>query len=195
MATTTKNEVIKHINKLFANKTHTPDAAGNYHDYPIQSLFTIVHFECGGGLVNGFIDLSVSAKMSLTEKNFKVDKSYPSMKLTDGGSNCKHQYSVQINEPKDFTKTTGGDFKQIIIGSEKSLSNHVYKREHHFYFDTFEAANEFYVKMADKLSLTDDTYRNERYAQLYNDRVLGLLVAPEFTKEVYLDLITNFNIF
>jgi hypothetical protein len=193
--TATKNEVIKHINKLFENQVHTPDAAGNYHDYPIQSLFTIVHFECGGGLVNGFIDLSVSAKMSLTEKNFKVDKSYPSMKLTDGGSNCKHQYSVQINEPKDFTKTTGCDFKQIIVGSEKSPSNHVYKREHHFYFNTFEDANEFYTKMVERLSLTDDTYRNERYAQLYNDRVLGLLVAPEFTKEVYLDLITNFNIF
>jgi hypothetical protein len=189
MATTSKNEVIKHISKLFENKTHTPDAAGNYHDYPIQSLFTIVHFECGGGLVNGFIDLSVSAKMSLTKKNFKVDKSYPSMKLTDGGWNSKHQYSVQINEPKDFTKTTGGDFKQIIIGSEKSLSNHVYKREHHFYFHTFEAANEFYVKMADRLCLTDDTYRNDRYVQLVNDN------APKFTKEVYLDLITNFNIF
>ena len=117
------------------------------------------------------------------------------MKLTDGGWNSKHQYSVQINEPKDFNKTTGGDFKQIIIGSEKSPSNHVYKREHHFYFHTFEDANEFYTNMADRLSLTDDTYRNERYAQLYNDRVLGLLVAPEFTKEVYLDLITNFNIF
>jgi len=25
--TATKNEVIKHINKLFENKTHTPDAA------------------------------------------------------------------------------------------------------------------------------------------------------------------------
>jgi hypothetical protein len=113
--TATKNEVIKHINKLFENQVHTPDPAGNYHDYPIQSLFTIVHYECGGGLVNGFIDLSVSAKMSLTEKNFKVDKSYPSMKLTDGGSNSKHQYSVQIDEPKDFTKTTGGDFKEIKI--------------------------------------------------------------------------------
>jgi len=101
---TTKDETIKHISNLFANKTHTPDAAGNYHDYPIQSLFTIVHFECGGGLVNGFIDLSVSAKMILTKKNFKIDKSYPSMKLTDGGSNCKHRYSVQINEPKDFTR-------------------------------------------------------------------------------------------
>ena len=185
----TKNEVINHINKIFENTVHTPDAAGNYHDYPLQSLFTIVHFECGGGLVNGFIDLSVSAKMILTKKNFKVDKSYPSMKLTDGGSNSKHQYSVQINEPKDFKKTTGGDFKQIIIGSEKSLSNHVYKREHHFYFHTFEAANEFYVKMADRLCLTDDTYRNDRYVQLVNDN------APKFTKEVYLDLITNFNIF
>ena len=193
--TATKNEVIKHINKLFANKTHTTDAAGNYHDYPIQSLFTIVHFECGGGLVNGFIDLSTSAKMILTKDNFKIDKTYPSIKLTYGGSNCKHSYSVQINEPKDFTKTTGGDFKEIIIGSEKSPSNHVYKKEHHFYFNTFEDANEFYTNMADRLSLTDDTYRNERYAQLYNDRVLGLLVAPEFTKEVYLDLITNFNIF
>ena len=185
----TKNEVINHINKIFVNKTHTPDAAGNYHDYPLQSLFTIVHFECGGGKVNGFIDLSVSAKMSLSKKNFKVDNTYPSMKLTYGGSNCKHSYSVQIDEPKDFKKTTGGDFKQIIVGSEKSLSNHVYKREHHFYFHTFEADNEFYTNMADRLSLTDDTYRNERYVQLYNDR------APEFTKEVYLDLITNFNIF
>ena len=185
----TKKEVIKHINKLFENQVHTPDAAGNYHDYPIQSLFTIVHFECGGGLVNGFIDLSVSAKMSLTEKNFKVDKSYPSMKLTDGGSNCKHPYSVQIDEPKDFTKKTGGDFKEIIIGSEKSASNHVYKREHHFYFNTFESANEFYTNMVDRLSLTDDTYRNERYIQLESNNV------PEFTKEVYLDLITNFNIF
>lgn len=189
MTMATKNEVIKHISNLFVNKTHTPDAAGNYHDYPIQSLFTIVHFECGGGKVNGFIDLSVSAKMSLSKKNFKVDNTYPSMKLTYGGSNCKHSYSVQINEPKDFKKTTGGDFKQIIVGSEKSPSNHVYKREHHFYFDTFEAANEFYTNMADRLSLTDDTYRNERYIQLESNNV------PKFTKEVYLDLITNFNIF
>jgi hypothetical protein len=43
--------------------------------------------------------------------------------------------------------------------------------------------------MADRLSLTDDTYRNERYIQLESNNV------PEFTKEVYLDLITNFNIF
>ena len=43
--------------------------------------------------------------------------------------------------------------------------------------------------MADRLSLTEDTYRNERYVQLYNDR------APEFTREAYLDLIQNFNIF
>ena len=27
--------VINHISKLLANKVHTPDAAGNYHDYPI----------------------------------------------------------------------------------------------------------------------------------------------------------------
>ncbi len=50
-------------------------------------------------------------------------------------------------------------------------------------------ANEFYVKMADRLSLTDDTYRNDRYVQLVNDS------APKFTKEVYMDLIANFNIF
>ena len=185
----TKNEVVKHISKLFENKEHKPDAAGNYHDYPIQSLFTIVHFECGGGAVNGYVDLSFSAKMILTKKSFKADKTYPSMKMAWVGSNCKHPYSVQIDEPKDFKKTTGGDFKQIIVGSEKSPSNHVYKREHCFYFDAFEEANEFYANMADRLSLTQDTYRNERYVQLYNDR------APEFTKEAYLDLIANFNIF
>ena len=180
----TKNEVIKHISNLFANKTHTPDAAGNYHDYPLQSLFTIVH----GAVSNGYIDLSVSAKMILTKKNFKVDNTYPSMKLTSTiGPAYKYKYSVQIDEPKDFKKTTGGDFKQIIVGSEKSPSNHVYKREHHFYFNTFEEANEFYTNMADRLSLTQDTYRNDRYIQLYNDR------APEFTKEAYLDLIANFN--
>ena len=71
----------------------------------------------------------------------------------------------------------------------QSPNNHVYKKEHMFHFNTFEDANEFYVNMADRLSLTDDTYRNERYIQLYNNNV------PEFTKEVYLDLITNFNIF
>lgn len=189
MTMAAKKDVIKHIEKLFENMTHVPDAAGNYHDYPLQSLFTIVHFECGGGAVNGYIDLSVSAKMILTKKSFKVDNAYPSMKLTYGGSNRKHPYSVQIDEPKDFKKTTGGDFKQVIIGYEKSPSSHVYKREHHFYFDSFEEANEFYENMADRLSLTDDTYRNERYVQLYNDR------APEFTKEAYLDLIQNFNIF
>ena len=181
---TTKNETIKHISSLFANQKHTPDAAGNYHDYPIQSLFTIVK----GAKNNGYIDLSVSAKMILSKKDFKADKSYPSMKLTCA-DHWKHPYSVQIDEPKDFKKTTGGDFKQAIVGSEKSLSSHVYKREHHFYFDTFEDANEFYAKMADRLSLTDDTYRNKRYVQLASDS------APEFTREAYLDLIQNFEIF
>ena len=181
----TKDETLKHINKLFENQIHKPDAAGNYHDYPLQSLFTIVH----GSPKNGFVDLSVSSKMILTKANFKIDKTYPSMKLTWLGTNTKWQYAVQINEPKDFKKITGGDFKQIIIGYEKSPNNHVYKREHHFYFDSFEEANEFYSNMADRLSLTEDTYRNERYVQLYNDR------APEFTREAYLDLIQNFNIF
>lgn len=75
---TSKNEVIKHISKIHKNIVPTPDAAGNYHDYPLQSLFTIVH----GAVSNGYIDLSVSAKMILTKKNFKVDNTYPSMKLT-----------------------------------------------------------------------------------------------------------------
>lgn len=185
MTMATKNEVIKHISNLFANQVHKPDAAGNYHDYPLQSLFTIVH----GSPKNGFVDISVSSKMKLTKGDFKIDKTYPSMRMTWLGTNTKWEYSVQINEPKDFKKTTGGDFKQIIVGYEKSPNNHVYKKEHHFYFDTFEDANEFYTKMVERLSLTQDTYRNERYVQLYNDR------APEFTKEVYLDLITNFNIF
>jgi hypothetical protein len=182
----TKNETIKHIEKLYKNIVPKPDAAGNYHDYPIQSLFTIVH----GGITNGYIGLASSGKVILSKRSFKEDKSYPSMKLESHiGPSYKYTYSVLINEPKDFKKTTGGDFKQIIIGSEKSTSSHKYKRQHCFYFDTFEAANEFYTNMTDRLSLTDDTYRNERYVQLYNDR------APEFTKEVYLDLITNFNIF
>lgn len=43
--------------------------------------------------------------------------------------------------------------------------------------------------MADRLSLTDDTYRNKRYVQLASDS------APEFTREAYLDLIQNFEIF
>ena len=185
MTMAAKNDVIKHIEKLFENMTHVPDAAGRYHDYPLQSLFTIVH----GAKANGYVDLSVSAKMILAKKNFKIDKAYPSMKLTWLGTNTKHQYAVQIDEPKDFKKTTGGDFKQIIIGYEKSPNNHVYKNEHLFHFNNFEDANEFYAKMAERLSLTDDTYRNERYVQLYNDR------APEFTREAYLDLIQNFNIF
>ena len=87
------------------------------------------------------------------------------------------------------------DEKLNELGMENNIKHFVYlvtpeyKREHHFYFDTFDAANEFYVKMADRLSLTHDTYRNERYVQLVNDN------APKFTKQVYLDLITNFNIF
>ena len=181
----TKDETLKHISKLFQNQVHKSDAAGNYHDYPLQSLFTIVH----GSPKNGFVDLSVSSKMKLTKGDFKIDKTYPSMKLTWLGTNTKWQYAVQIKEPKDFKKTTGGDFKQIIIGYEKSLNNHVYKNEHRFHFNTFEDANEFYTKMVERLSLTEDTYKNKRYVQLESNDV------PEFTKEVYLDLITNFNIF
>ena len=53
-------------------------------------------------------------------------------------------------------------------------------------FNSFTDANEFYLYMSDKLNLTDDTYKNSRYVQLVNDN------APEFTKDVYLDLIRDF---
>ena len=55
-------------------------------------------------------------------------------------------------------------------------------------FNSFTDANEFYLHMSDKLNLTNDTYKNRRYTQLVNDN------APEFTKDVYLDLIREFNV-
>ena len=103
------------------------------------------------------------------------------------GNQFRYKFVVTIKEPKDFKKLTGSDFK--ITGSEKALYSDSYKREHLLMFNSFTDANEFYLDMANKLNLTDDTYKNSRYTQLVNDN------APEFTKEAYLDLISNFELF
>jgi hypothetical protein len=174
-----KSTVIKHIEKLFKNITPTADAAGNFYTYPLQSLFTITH----GGTKSGHVDLIKSGKFIITENDFKVDKDHPSMSMTNKiGNQYRYKFIVTINEPKE-----GPDFK--ITGSEKALYSGVYNREHLFMFNSFADANEFYLDMANKLNLTDDTYKNSRYTQLVNDN------APEFTKDVYLDLISKFELF
>ena len=170
-----KSTVIKHIEKLSKNITPTPDAAGNFYDYPLQSLFTITH----GGVNCGHVDLIKSGKFIITENNFKVDKEYPSMSMTNKiGNQFRYKFVVTINEPKE------SNIK--ITGSDKALYSGTYKKEHTFMFNSFADANEFYLHMANKLSLVDDTYKNSRYIQLVNDN------APEFTKDVYLDLIRDF---
>ncbi len=98
------------------------------------------------------------------------------------GNQFRYKFVITINEPKE-----GSDFK--ITGSEKALYSDSYKREHLLMFNSFRDANEFYLHMANKLNLTDDTYKNSRYTQLVNDN------APEFTKEAYLNLISNFELF
>lgn len=172
-----KSIVIKHIEKLFKNTIPTPDAAGNFYDYPLQSLFTITH----GGVNCGHVDLIKSGKFIITENNFKVDKEYPSMSMTNKiGNQFRYKFVVTINEPKE------SNIK--ITGSDKALYSGTYKKEHTFMFNSFADANEFYLHMSDKLNLTNDTYKNSRYIQLVNDN------APEFTKDVYLELIRNFNV-
>jgi len=156
-------QLINHIKELFKNVTPKPDAAGNFYDYPLQSLFTITH----GGINCG---------------------PYPTMSMTNKiGNQFRYKFVVTIKEPKDFKKLTGLDFK--ITNKEKALYSDSYKGEHLFMFNSFADANEFYLDMANKLNLTDDTYKNSRYIQLVNDN------APEFTKEAYLDLISNFELF
>jgi hypothetical protein len=173
-----KSTVIKHIEKLFKNITPKPDAAGNFYNYPLQSLFTITH----GGTKSGHVDLIKSGKFIITENDFKVDKEYPSMSMTNKiGNQFRYKFIVTINESKE------SNIK--ITGSEKALYSGVYNREHTFMFNSFTDANEFYLHMSDKLNLTDDTYKNKRYTQLVNDN------TPEFTKEAYLDLISNFELF
>ena len=173
-----KSTVIKHIEKLFKNTIPKPDAAGNFYDYPLQSLFTITHGEPNCG----HVDLITSSKIILTKNDFKIDKEYPSMSMTNKiGNQWRYKFIITINEPKE-----GSDFK--ITGSEKALYSGVYKREHTFMFNSFTDANEFYLHMSDKLNLTDDTYKNQRYIQLVNDN------SPEFTKDVYLNLIRDFNV-
>lgn len=172
-----KSTVIKHIEKLSKNTIPTPDAAGNFYDYPLQSLFTITH----GGVNCGHVDLIKSGKFIITENNFKVDKEYPSMSMTNKiGNQFRYKFVVTINEPKE------SNIK--ITGSDKALYSGTYKKEHTFMFNSFTDANEFYLHMSDKLNLTNDTYKNSRYIQLVNDN------APEFTKDVYLDLIRDFNV-
>ena len=174
-----KSTVIKHIEKLFKNTIPKPDAAGNFYDYPLQSIFTITH----GGSNCGHVDLIKSSKIILTKNDFKIDKEYPSMSMTNKiGNQWRYKFVITINEPKE-----GSDFK--ITGSEKALYSDSYKREHLLMFNSFRDANEFYLHMANKLNLTDDTYKNSRYTQLVNDN------APEFTKEAYLNLISNFELF
>ena len=173
-----KSTVIGHIEKLSKNTIPTPDAAGNFYEYPLQSLFTITH----GGTKSGHVDLIKSGKFIITENNFKVDKEYPSMSMTNKiGKQYRYKFVVTINEPKEKL-----DFK--ITGSEKAVYSGVYKKEHTFMFNSFTDANEFYLHMSDKLNLTNDTYKNRRYTQLVNDN------APEFTKDVYLNLIRDFNV-
>lgn len=177
-------QLINHIKELFKNVTPKPDAAGNFYDYPLQSLFTITHGEPNCG----HVDLITSSKVILTKNDFKRDKTYPTMSMTNKiGNQFRYKFVVTIKEPKDFKKLTGLDFK--ITNKEKALYSDSYKGEHLFMFNSFADANEFYLDMANKLNLTDDTYKNSRYTQLVNDN------APEFTKEAYLDLISNFELF
>ena len=61
-----KSTVIKHIEKLSKNTIPAPDAAGNFYDYPLQSLFTITH----GGTKSGHVDLIKSSKFIITENDF-----------------------------------------------------------------------------------------------------------------------------
>ncbi len=172
-------QLINHIKELFKNITPKPDAAGNFYDYPLQSLFTITH----GGTKSGHVDLIKSSKFIITENDLSVDKEYPSMSMANKiGNQYRYKFVVTINEPKEKS-----DFK--ITGSEKVLYSGTYKKEHTFMFNSFTDANEFYLDMANKLNLTDDTYKISRYTQLVNDN------APEFNKEAYLDLISNFELF
>jgi hypothetical protein len=170
-----KSTVIKHIENISKNITPTPDAAGNFYTYPLQSLFTITH----GGTKSGHVDLITSSKFIITENDLSVDKEYPSMSMTNKiGNQYRYKFVVIINEPKE------SNIK--ITGSEKALYSGTYKKEHTFMFNSFTDANEFYLNMCDKLNLTNDTYKNSRYVQLVNDN------APEFTKDVYLNLIRDF---
>lgn len=172
-----KSTLIKHIEKLSKNITPKPDAAGNFYDYPLQFLFTITHGEPNCG----HVDIIKSNKVIITENDFKVDKTFASMSMTNKiGNQFRYKFVVTINEPKE------SNIK--ITGSEKALYSGSYKKEHTFMFNSFTDANEFYLQMANKLNLTDDTYKNNRYVQLVNDN------APEFTKDAYLDLIRNFNV-
>lgn len=178
-----KTTLIKHIENLSKNITPKPDAAGNFSDYPLQSLFTITH----GGINSGHVDLIKSSKFIITENDIRPDKEYTSMSMTNKiGNQYRYKFVVTIKEPKD-----GSDSK--ITEATKAIGNaalysSVYKKEHLFMFNSFFDANEFYLHMANKLNLTDDTYKNKRYTQLVNNN------APEFTKDNYLDLISNFDI-
>ena len=170
-------QLINHIKELFKNITPKPDAAGNFYEYPLQSLFTITH----GGQNCGHVDLITSGKFIITENDFKVDKTFASMSMSSKiGNQFRYKFIVTINEPKE------SDIK--ITESEKAVYSGVYKKEHTFMFNSFTDANEFYLHMSDKLNLTNDTYKNRRYTQLVNDN------APEFTKDVYLNLIRDFTV-
>ena len=172
-----RSTVIKHIKELSKNITPKPDAAGNFYNYPLQSLFTITH----GGTKSGHVDLIKSGKFIITENNFKVDKEYPSMSMANKiGNQYRYKFVVTINELKE------SNIK--ITGADKALYSGHYEKEHTFMFNSFTDANEFYLHMSDKLNLTNDTYKNNRYTQLVNDN------APEFTKDVYLNLIRDFNV-
>jgi len=102
------------------------------------------------------------------------------------GKQYRYKFVVSIKEPKDGPKLEIAEATKSIGNS--ALYSGQYKKEHLFMFNLFSDANEFYLDMANKLDLTNDTYKNKRYTQLVNDN------APEFTKDNYLDLISNFDI-
>lgn len=179
-----RNDVIQESKKVMLKYDNKPDAGGSYSAFPMQYFFQVIH----GVNTNGWIDLITSFRNVTIKKD---DKTYPSIKLKEGSGNCsywkqtKMPFQVIIKEPKGFKKTTGVDFKTLLVNTPKDQDGDKYNNEYIYHFESFEEANKFYLDTCFRFNLTDFTYHNDRYTQHLNNNV------PQWTKEEYYKLIKS----
>jgi hypothetical protein len=147
-----KAATVKHIIDIHKNIIPKPDVAGSYYQYPVQSILSIIK--------NGRIDLSIASKFKLTKNDFKEDKEFPTIVLTQLTSKAyKYNFLVSIRVGRKYPTDFG--------------------------FNTFEEANDLYIKLVYENELTNDTYTIYRYNQLIENKV------PEYDYNEYMKLITT----
>jgi hypothetical protein len=164
-----KKKLLNHINHIHKDIVPTPDAAGGYYQYPIQSIMTIIK--------NGKITLSLASLFNITKNDFKPNKEFSSVELIELSSKgYKYNYSVElILNKEDKASYTYKDSPEVIK----------YRNQFIHCFQTFTQANEFYIQMVDKFNLKENIYSLYRYQQHIDSN------TPEYTYDEYIKLITT----